>query len=317
MLQRLKLPANLDGMAWRYANPAGANRRHHHAELELNLVTRGAGTYLLGNRQYQIRRGDLLWLFPAQEHVLIEQTPDFEMWIVVFRRRLIKRSCRRSRVDSPATAQLLRRHLPSPAATGSRALRGTLRAARRIASEPGLLNAGLAYALLHAWKCFDHAGEVPERSLHPAVERTASLLLSDENSYSLPQLSRKAGLSPSRLSRLFKQQTGLSIVEFRNRQRMQRFLERYEVSNATPAGRARCSTPPSPRASAATRSSIASFDEVTGCSPAEYQRRTATNPQALAATASRSPAAELSPPPNCSGRWRAHSHPRPARAPDR
>ena len=42
MLQRLKLPSSLEGKAWRYANPAGANRRHHHAELELNLVTRGS-----------------------------------------------------------------------------------------------------------------------------------------------------------------------------------------------------------------------------------------------------------------------------------
>src|SRR5579875_208168 len=92
MLQRLRLPSRLDGMVWRYANPAGANRRHHHAELELNLVTRGIGTYLLGNRRYRIRRGDLLWLFPDQEHVLIEQTADFQMWIVVFRRRLIRRT---------------------------------------------------------------------------------------------------------------------------------------------------------------------------------------------------------------------------------
>ena len=131
MLQRLKLPANLDGMVWHYANPAGANRRHHHAELELNLVTQGSGTYLLGNRHYQIRRGDLLWLFPAQEHVLIEQTSDFEMWIVVFRRRLIKRSA-----TDPASLPLQQRsfyrgHLPPPASPGPLALRRTLRAARR------------------------------------------------------------------------------------------------------------------------------------------------------------------------------------------
>src|ERR1700761_4971085 len=104
MLQRLKLPGNLDGMAWRYANPAGANRRHHHAELELNLVTHGTGTYLLGNRKYQIARSDLLWLFPSQEPVPIERTPDFQMWIVVFRRRLIKRVA----VD-PASLPLLQR----------------------------------------------------------------------------------------------------------------------------------------------------------------------------------------------------------------
>jgi AraC-like DNA-binding protein len=272
MLQRLKLPANLDGRAWRYATPAGANRRHHHAELELNLVTRGTGTYLLGNRHYQIRRGDLLWLFPSQEHVLIEQTHDFEMWIVVFRRRLIKRSA----TDSAAIT-LQRRSFAGD--TCRRLRQQDLARFEELfaqladsANEPGLLNAGLAYALLHAWKCFDRAGAVPARSVHPAIERTARLLLSDENSYSLPQLAKQSGLSPSRLSRLFKQQTGLSIVEFRNRQRIQRFLERYEMDH-NPGRR-------STLLEAALEAGFGSypqfhrvFRQTTGCSPADYQRQ--------------------------------------------
>jgi AraC-like DNA-binding protein len=272
MLQRLRLPANLDGMAWRYASPAGANRRHHHAELELNLVTRGTGTYLLGNRHYQIRRGDLLWLFPTQEHVLIEQTPDFEMWIVVFRRRLIKRSA-----TDPTSLPLQQRSFSGDTCRRLRhsdiaRFEDLFAQLAATATEPGLLNASLAYVLLHAWKCFDRAGEVPVRSIHPAVERTARLLLSEENSYSLLQLARKAGLSPSRLSRLFKQQTGLSIVEFRNRQRMQRFLQRYE--DERDSGRQ------TTLLNAALDAGFGSypqfhrvFRQVAGCSPAEYQRR--------------------------------------------
>jgi len=272
MLQRLKLPGNLDGMAWRYANPAGANRRHHHAELELNLVTRGTGTYLLGNRHYRIRRGDLLWLFPAQEHVLIEQTPDFEMWIVVFRRRLIKRSA----TDPPSFPLLQRsfagdtcRRLRQQDFIRSEALITQL---TETANEAGLLNAGLAYVLLHAWKCFNRAGEVPVRSVHPAVEHAARLLISDESDYSLSQLARRVGLSPSRLSRLFKQQAGISVVEFRNRQRIQRFLDRYEFE--------RDSGRQITLLDAALDAGFGSypqfhriFRKVVGCSPAEYQRR--------------------------------------------
>jgi AraC-like DNA-binding protein len=272
MLQRLKLPANLDGMAWRYANPAGANRLHHHAELELNLVTRGTGTYLLGNRHYQIRRGDLIWLFPAQEHVLIDQTPDFQMWIVVFRRRLIKRSA-----TDPASSRLLQRTFAGDTCRRLRQqdlarFEELFTQLADIATEPGLLNAGLAYSLLHAWRCFDHAREVPARNVHPAVERTAHLLLSEEDSYTLPQLARRVRLSPSRLSRLFKQQTGLSIVEFRNRQRIQRFLDRYEPE--------RDSGRKSTLLEAALDAGFGSypqfhrvFRQVAGCSPAEYQRR--------------------------------------------
>lgn len=272
MLQRLNLPQKLDGMAWRYANPAGANRRHHHAELELNLVTRGTGTYLLSNRRYEIRRGDLLWLFPAQEHVLIEQTSDFQMWIVVFKRRAIRRHA-----TDPASRPLLQKSLPTDACRRLKQqdlihfeeIFNNLSAA---SAEPGLLNAGLAYALLHTWKCFQRAGEVSGRQLHPAVERAAHLMLQDSSVHSLDELAHRAGLSPSRLSRLFKEQTGLSIVDFRNRQRMQRFLEQYEAQRKTGH------TPT--LLEAAFEAGFGSypqfhriFRQLAGCSPAEYQRR--------------------------------------------
>jgi AraC-like DNA-binding protein len=228
MLQRLELPAALDGSVWRYANMASANRRHRHVELELNLVTQGRGTYLLGNRRYGIARGDLLWLFPAQEHVLIEQSPDFTMWIAVFRRRTLRRSA------TDATARpLLQKTL---AGETCRRLRGhdllrleeLLLELSSAGTQPGLLNAGLSYALLHAWTCFEQATEVPVRALHPAVERAVRMIRDDdEANHTLEQLAHRAGLSASRLSRLFKDQTGSTLVDFRNRQRLERFQQIY------------------------------------------------------------------------------------------
>jgi AraC-like DNA-binding protein len=269
MLQRLKLPAELDGRAWRYANPAGANRRHHHVELELNMVTRGSGTYLLGNRHYRIRRGDLLWLFPAQEHVLFEQTPDFEMWVVVFKRRMIKRAATDAKakmlLQKTFAKDACRRLKQHDLARFEELFAGLIEGA----AEPGLVNAGLAYALLQAWKCFEDAGEVPVREVHPAVERAARLMLEGTNDGGLDDLAEQVGLSPSRLSRLFKQQTGLSIVEFRNRQRMERFLNQYEDAAERPT-----------LLEAALEAGFGSYPQfhrvfrhVVGRSPAEYQRR--------------------------------------------
>src|SRR5262245_52055024 len=60
MRQHLELPAEWDGNLWFYRNLGRTHAMHHHAELEFNLVTQGAGVYLLANRKYQIRRGDLL-----------------------------------------------------------------------------------------------------------------------------------------------------------------------------------------------------------------------------------------------------------------
>lgn len=226
MRQHLHLPPKLDGRFWQYNNLAAANRRHTHAELELNLVTRGRGIYLLGNRRYEIRRGDLLWLFPAQEHVLIEQTPDFRMWIGVFRRRMIRRVA----VDI-STRPLLQSSIAREACR-----RLTQKDTQRLgdlfsdlsAKKPqSLLNAGFAYALLFAWDCFQHASTVSVQDVHPAVERASRLIRDSTPNRPISDIAREAGLSAGRLSRLFHEQTGFTLVDFRNRQRIERFLDLY------------------------------------------------------------------------------------------
>ena len=276
MLQRLHIPAQLNGSVWRYANLAAANQRHRHAELELNLVTSGRGSYLLGPRRYEIRRGDLLWLFPAQEHVLAEQTPDFGMWIAVFRRRAVQRTA-----AGAATRVLLQRSYADEACR--RLTPHDLSRFEELfselasAEEPGLLNAGLGYALLHAWKCFERASEVPVRELHPAVERAVRILQEESpdaqpsaHPGSLVELAHRAGLSASRLSRLFKQQTGSTLVDFRNRQRIERFRSLYGSGVRHTL------------LSAALESGFGSypqfhrvFRQIVGCSPREYARRVA------------------------------------------
>jgi len=227
MREHLNIPAALSGNVWRYHNPVISNRWHHHAELELNLVTRGAGTYLLGNRKYQIRPGDLIWLFPAQEHVLIDYSKDFEMWIAVFRHKLIKRIAigagERVLLQAEPLETCCRRVAPQDFGRMDR-LFAELDAS---SGHPSLLNAGLGYVLLQAWRSFERAAEVPVCDVHPAVERAARLIRDGSTTIGLDELARHAGLSASRLSRLFKEQTGFSMVDFRNRLRVQRYLEIY------------------------------------------------------------------------------------------
>ena len=204
-----------------------AHQRHHHAELELNLITRGRGTYLVGSQRYQIRRGDLLWLFPAQEHLLLEQSADFEMWIGVFKRRVVRKTATESHskflVQITPAGDFCRRLTERDVGRIEDVLTELAEAGEHIA----LLNAGLSYSLLYAWHCFERASGVPVRDVHPAVERAARLLRDNPESLSLDELAHQAGLSPTRLSRLFKQQTGSALVDFRNRQRIERFLHIY------------------------------------------------------------------------------------------
>ncbi len=268
MRQQLKLPLGLDGHLWHYRHQGRANAMHHHAELEFNLVTQGRGLYLLANRKYQVRRGDLLWLFPQQEHVLVEQSSDFEMWIGVAKPTTVRR------IATDVSAKVLRqknptgeycRRLPQPEFTLLESLLAKISATH---SQAGLFNAGLAYAFLAAWQNFEQAADVPVHDVHPAVEKAARHIRDQNNTLGLVKLAQHAGLSPSRLSRLFKQQTGIALVDFRNRQRVEKFLALYRTGQrmtmleaALEAGFG--SYPQFHRV----------FKSVLGCSPGAYRRK--------------------------------------------
>ncbi len=268
MRQQLKLPAQLDGNLWHYRHQGRANAMHHHAELEFNLVTQGHGLYLLANRKYQVRRGDLLWLFPAQEHVLIEQSADFEMWIGVAKPATVRRIA----TDAGAKVLLQKnpngefcRRLPQPGFVQMESLLTEIAGANERA---GLFNAGLGYALLAAWQHFEHAADVPVHDVHPAVERAARHIRDKNNTLGLNELAKHAGLSAPRLSRLFKQQTGIALVDFRNRQRVEKFLALYRTGQRMTM------------LEAALESGFGSypqfhrvFKRVLGCSPGAYRRK--------------------------------------------
>lgn len=267
MKEQLRLPAHCDGSLWLHRNHGRILAMHHHVELEFNLVTHGTGLYLLANRKYAIRRGDLLWLFPAQEHVLIEQSPDFQMWIGVFKPRLV------SRVARDAPARTLREADPAGhfnrrlASAGLRRLEALCEELEACRAQTGLFNAGLAYVLLTTWDEFVTAADVATGvDVHPAVEKAARLIRDATTRLPVEVLAQQAGLSSSRLSRLFKQQTGVTLLDFRNRQRLERFLELYGTGQrqnmldaALEAGFG--SYPQFHRV----------FKQVMGCSPAAYR----------------------------------------------
>jgi len=236
--------------------------------LEFNLVTRGAGTYLLANRKYRIRRGDLLWLFPAQEHVLVGETLDFEMWIGVLKPEVVRRIAVEPgasvlRENNPVGDYCRRLGLSSLAWLNE--LFAEISGGR---DHRGLFNAGLAYAFLTAWRHFEQATDVPVGDVHPAVDRAARLICDDAVTLDLQQIARLSGLSASRLSRLFKRQTGYTWVDFRSRERLRRFLQFYGAGQRTTM------------IEAALQAGFGSypqfhrvFRQVMGCSPAEYRRR--------------------------------------------
>lgn len=237
MLEDLGLRAGVDGRIRRHAAGRVRPRLHRHAELEVNLVVRGRASYVLGNGRFDLGAGTLTWLFPGQDHVLVDESSDHELWWAVFRSSLVARI---------ATTQRTRPLLEvDPDGQFSR--RVDSRRAARLATifadvgradgvDDVLFNAGLSYLLALAWHDYLDSDEIVEGAgLHPAVETVARALKAEPSAGDLVALSRMAGLSPSHLSRLFKAQTGVSIGRFRNQQRLHRFQLLYGRGRRTTA----------------------------------------------------------------------------------
>lgn len=221
----LDIPPSQAGVVWpfRSMQDRHARRHHTHAELECNLVTAGNAAYFVGAERLALRPGHLIWLFPGQPHVLLDEDPQFDMWIMVFRQSLLRLHC-----TSAATVPL-RQIDPGAIVAADLDVEEAEALDRLCASlaegieDPAVHDAGLGWLLMRAWRATGQAqSRASGTGLHPAVARAVYRLSRPDDAESLAALARVCGLSPSHLSRLFTRQTGLSIPAFRNRQRIER-----------------------------------------------------------------------------------------------
>ncbi len=270
MREQLNYRRPLRGNAWRYrAHPRARRDSHTHDDLEFNLITAGRASYLIRGTRHDLRPATLIWLYPDHEHVLVGESSDFAMWVVVIRPRWLGTIC-----HTAETRPLLKTDPSGPVArslAGAHAakLEHLLNDLAAASHDVARFNAGVGYAVLEAWRAFQQADRnVTTTGVHPAVERAAWLIRQRDPSLDLPALARQCGLSADRLGRLFRRQTGVSLTDYRNRARLDHFLQRYgrgEGMNMTAA------------ALAAGFGSYAQFHRVfrnlMNGSPADYRRR--------------------------------------------
>jgi AraC-like DNA-binding protein len=280
------VPSHIDGFAvetdFRVSRfsavglPLGERARaeHSRAELELNLVMHGSAQVLVGKQRLLLEPGHLLWIAPRQNRLVIDASSDFRAWVLVFRPRLVRRVC-----TTEASAQLrrtggdevLRCLLPRAEARALSALFTSL----PVGAGRDVFNAGLGYALARAWLAHRNAPQSlqpePSAAVHPAVRKAAWLMREGRLAEDNPRLAAAVGLSAQRLSRLFKQQMGTSLVEFRNRQRIEHLLA--ELGDGEPHKLLALALD-------AGFGSYTQFGRVfrkqLGCTPAEYVRRRRT-----------------------------------------
>ena len=228
MKQKIPLPPGAEGIAWLIGHGLQRRASHHHDELELNLVVSGKAHYLFEHRRISITAGSMLWIFPRQEHVLFDWSHDFSFWVLVFKPGLVRR------LTNPSHRRVLRS--PDPGDIFSRQidfrqidlLHHIYRDAMAPAADLDLARSALEYALVRSWQTYQFSGEsIPRTDVHPAVAKAARLLSLNDEPTPLDSLAVQAGLSPARLSRLFKQQVGITLTAFRQQECLKRFFGFY------------------------------------------------------------------------------------------
>jgi AraC-like DNA-binding protein len=225
---------------------------HHHVELELNLVVEGSITYVVGKKCFTFTKRALIWMFPAQEHQLVNRSDNAQFFVAVFKPEMIQRSCR-----SKAYQALRRRRTADNAVLYTTLEPDLFDLTRKMMDlmmigslDPDILNreagfglqskfcfehkdadglnAGLHHLLLQCWR-FQQESAAPGRhvKLHFAVQRALEILGKNEAEYDLQELARQCGVSEAYLSRTFSQQIGVPLNRYRNSLRLSRFWDHY------------------------------------------------------------------------------------------
>ena len=223
------IPETLTGVCWlsQAARPRykRMTQAHSHPEIEANLIETGSCRYLIDDRIQTLTCGDLFWLFPEQQHMIIEASTDLAFWVVLARPEFLAQ--RTQRVPNSASQR--------PPFARPRRLREAER--RHLTAVATSLVACEDDSAHHAdglawW--FDEACRITElqsgrlgRPMHPAIVKALALL--DGNpSMPLPELARIVHMSASRLSHLFSEQVERPVSAHRNHVRMRRFQERVQ-----------------------------------------------------------------------------------------
>lgn len=226
------------GRVWKYrAQPS--IRPHTHDELEFNLVVRGSIRYIVEGQRHDLRRHDLLWLFPEQEHLLVQCSADAEMWIGVLKQKVLHRLCSPAVANALTAPRLdgqLRRALPGERSRWIDGLCEDLTKHQKGSDQvdSDTVSTGLIHIFVLAWETFRDAqvSDVAGRDVHPAVEQAARLIAAGDDR-SFATLAKDVGMTRTSLSRRFRRDLGLSLIDHQNRTRIERFLDLHRSGRRT------------------------------------------------------------------------------------
>jgi AraC-like DNA-binding protein len=240
VLLDLPCPPEAHGGLWYSTSASTRFGRHHHHELELNVVVTGEAHYWFPHRELRVVAPAVLWIPPYVEHELLDTSDDLSMWVHSFRARTSDdwieaasgRTAMPGQPEPPmwgASSQLC--DGPRANAIDTAALAHVCARSRDGLLRPGvpelnvILSDVLALAVASASQAPQNRGQ--RTYAHPAAHRIARLLREPDAAEPAEALARSATLSRERLSRVFTQSFGIGLVQYKNHHQIQRFIHRY------------------------------------------------------------------------------------------
>lgn len=206
----------------------------------------------MGEKTLEVQAGDILWWPPGQDHVLIEASADFDLFVV------------------GVTPELSSRILVPPRSTG---VKSQVRS-RLPASETGRwlalctapvnpLDAAAIESRIGDLWLEAHSYRPSQPDLHHFTSRAISSLLGQ------PELARDdvadmVRVSPTELSRKFRKDLGVTLTKYRTRVKLLRFIREMD------AGATNCMAASLSAGFGSYSQCHRAFREALGCSPRDF-----------------------------------------------
>lgn len=197
---------------WSYS-PRYRRPRHFHVEPELNFVIAGSACFGVGGRTIEVTSGEVLGFLPGQDHELLHGSDDLMLFAIGMTPKLSSEVLRKAHLLGGMPIRL------RPAAHELRQL--TSRASAM--TESG--NADQAIA--EFWERVHLSTPSCSHDLcgtsHVATRR-ALAALAEAPELDRDALARLARANPSELSRHFRRDVGMTLVQYRTRLRLLQFI---------------------------------------------------------------------------------------------
>jgi AraC-like DNA-binding protein len=199
---------------WKYSPVNWGRRpRHFHAEPELNLIVSGQATFGIGETRFSVGQGDLLRFPPAQDHVVLEASPDLYLFAIG--------------MDPALSSEVLRAEadrvmLPLRLRLAEDDFNALVNRASAIVDREGV-EQSCAELWEHAHWLGRRLEARSQVAMHVLTRRALSAL-GQQPGLGLANLSEQLRTGSSEVSRYFHRDVGMTFVHFRKRLRLLRLI---------------------------------------------------------------------------------------------